>query len=626
MEIDIRTEVDHLIGILEGAPGRMFTIPQLAKLTGMKEPTVKKWLHVLEGKKRVKITYSLTKVEAAWIGQSLAIPIIERRAALPPQLEPQTHVSEAGGPSFYSISEHAKTARGQAVEKYEDLHTAQTLEEEFRKKRILEQLKEEKQKLLEQIGRKTGKKHGEEKLPVLVEVKPEEKTGMKISGEVKEKSAEKYNEREIEAASKELEAEATGETKQFEIDQTEFREFTPEIASRIKIDFGPPLSAKLPKPDLEVEKFSGKLAAHMAKISSKAKEIEKLKSEKKRILREIYEPLESRVQGDLEEVSERILDHETRMLKLREHVASLPSQISEVAERQEKMASVAREMQTAYEETDSLIEQSLVMVEQAKEIAQQKGEEIRGRTAQQEFALKKVHDAADQLSQMQAEAEGRLESARTAIEAQQQSLASTQTGFAALTHAKEGVEAEMQAMHSEIRRQHSVLSDLDAHVGRLDKIRGWVKSHKHEYAQKMKELADYMQNGEAEYSKVKEAVESNFVRRYLKELRAISESYEFELSQAQTHEKDIDREMDRIKGELSALIEEGKRLAELHEMQLGEEEGGGKPAQMMEARQAMFGSFEAGRKKQEKIRQYIRGAISGKGKEKKTGKKSRRKP
>lgn len=657
MSVDIRTDVDHLISTLEGAPGKLFTLEQLVDLTGMSEAAITKWLKILEEQRRVRIDYTLTQTTATWATDSPVYPIVEKRARRETQHAEEIKLTRQQsdtkyreeGPSYYPISEEGTKNVAEKEKKFDydaDILVAHSHEESFRKQRVLKELHEEKRRLQEMLRVKKGGKEKIEApdavqaaeaeevspaekeipaallrkpiLPRLVEVKAEEKEGAEKQSR-REKPSNMLTIEEKPAVPLVEMADIIDEWKsegRIKADvfpsEEELSQFEPKVAEGLKVEFGPEIKMpKMPKPDPELEKFSGKLATHMAKISAKAAQIDRLKAEKKKILREIYTPLESKVQGELEEISDRILDYESRMLKLREHVASLPNEISDVSERHEKMAAVAREMQTAYDETNALLEQSLSTIEEARAIAQEKSDEIRRRTVEQEFGIGKAEGALSELAKMQSEAESRLEAARGALEQQRQALQSSQTGFAALSHAKAEIEGELEAMKSEISRQHSVLSDLDSHIGRMEKVREWVQSNRKEYDRRMSELAEYVRNGDAEYSKMRESVEANFVRRYLKELRAVSEGYEFELSQAQMHEAEIDSQISKVKGELGTLIEEGKHLAQLHEMQLAET-GIGKEMQLaVPAHERLFGKLRAAGREQEKIRKYIRGTISG---------------
>jgi hypothetical protein len=95
----------------------------------------------------------------------------------------------------------------------------------------------------------------------------------------------------------------------------------------------------------------------------------------------------------------------------------------------------------------------------------------------------------------------------------------------------------------------------------------YVQSIREDYDARMSELSDYVKSGNEEFATLRESVEANFVRRYLKELREVTESYSFEFDQARKLEGSIDDRISDEKGKLEQLIEEGKKISQLYESQ-----------------------------------------------------------
>ena len=77
-----------------------------------------------------------------------------------------------------------------------------------------------------------------------------------------------------------------------------------------------------------------------------------------------------------------------------------------------------------------------------------------------------------------------------------------------------------------------------------------------------------------QFETLRESVEANFVRRYLRELRQLTDSYTFELNQVKNAEGNIDQRITEEKKKLDDLLEEGRKIAYLYEMQSREIEGG----------------------------------------------------
>ncbi|MFA5108627.1 MAG: hypothetical protein WC492_03800 [Candidatus Micrarchaeia archaeon] len=64
----IQSELDSVINILRSNPHVRFSLDGLAKTSGMRPDFLKKWVRVLEDKGHVKIFYSISGEEFAWIG------------------------------------------------------------------------------------------------------------------------------------------------------------------------------------------------------------------------------------------------------------------------------------------------------------------------------------------------------------------------------------------------------------------------------------------------------------------------------------------------------------------------------------------------------------------------------
>lgn len=373
--------------------------------------------------------------------------------------------------------------------------------------------------------------------------------------------------------------------------------FIPKIPSAMRIG-----------KDAKLDEFSGRLAAHMARIHAKAAEIGKIKAEKKRLLHEVYAPLAAKSQDELEAITDRILDYENRLLALRGHVAGLPGQVADVSERHEKMAELSRQMQRLYDETEAMSEESLRGLLEARDNASVKADDVRTMQFEQEGILSSLKGELSRVNALQAEAEGRLHEANEALSRQAEGVRKAESELERAAGVRAQIEGELEQINSEMRRQKTIMSDLDTHLERMDSVAKWVDDNRRDYRKKMNALAEYVKSGENEYASIRESVEANFVSKYLRELRAVSESYEFELSQAKEAEVQYDRDIAKAKSELERMIEEAKKIAQMQEMQLDDAEYA--PAQGGEER--MLAGIGANISKRQTLRRHIRDAIEGK--------------
>lgn len=150
MDVDIRTDVDRLLAALSGEPERMFTVIELATITGMSERSVKKWAHVLEANGKVKIVYKLTREHIVWAGGKTQEGGFRKKV-------------EIDAAAAKDVSAPQNTPPVKPTFDYDSFSATRQADEEFRKRLKYNQLLEEKRQLVEKLGRLNDlKNEGEE--------------------------------------------------------------------------------------------------------------------------------------------------------------------------------------------------------------------------------------------------------------------------------------------------------------------------------------------------------------------------------------------------------------------------------------------------------------------------------
>ncbi|MFH1094940.1 MAG: hypothetical protein V1728_01865 [Candidatus Micrarchaeota archaeon] len=349
---------------------------------------------------------------------------------------------------------------------------------------------------------------------------------------------------------------------------------TVPIPQPVRIEF----SADIPLPlvqknDPQFSKMNQKLKKQMALIGARSRRIAKLEAQKRRLLAEIYQPLEHKLDQDVQQVSGKLLDFEQRILDLHARSARLPDEMEDVSAQQTDMAEMSAQLQQVYDETSHVVSEALASLGESRESMSRHVELISAGVQGEERYLAEMTGTVNALGAMQAEVEARLSEARQAIEDEQARLREADGKLEALVGVKASLEAELLASSKEIRTQKLSLSELERHISRLDDVQRWVASNREEYDRKMLALADYIKNAQGDYSALKESIDASFARRYISELRNLSLSYEFEYAQAHCMEEDIDMRLSRAKEQLSALVLKARSIADLQEVQLAEISG-----------------------------------------------------
>lgn len=374
----------------------------------------------------------------------------------------------------------------------------------------------------------------------------------------------------------------------------------------------------MPKPDDKQAQFNHKLTSAMNRIKAKADEVQTLQEKRKQLLRDVYRPMQRKMEHETEAVSDQLLKYENRLLKLRERLAQLPQEVADAGVRQEKLNAVSSEMQHIYDETTHLMEETLNAVVESRQNAELKMESLQSGISQQEGYLSQLAGMVGNVSTSQAETEARLELARGALEEEQARLNSAQEQLARVGGMKATLEGEMEAVRGDLKMQKAALHDMNTHLSRVENVQKWVTENRAEYDKRMRDLAEYIAGADEEYATLRESVEAGFVRKYLRELRGLAESHEFELAQAEQGEEMVEQQIAQAKSELASLVAQAKRIAYLQEMQLDEDEEHRKTvARRALGREAMFNSLSVQDKSRQKARMLIRSVIEGAPDEKK---------
>jgi hypothetical protein len=145
------------------------------------------------------------------------------------------------------------------------------------------------------------------------------------------------------------------------------------------------------------------------------------------------------------------------------------------------------------------------------------------------------------------------------------------------------------------------LTSLDKQMHSVRQVDIWAKSIRGDYEKKLNDMDDYVRNGNKELDTLREAVESNFVRKYLQELRTLSEGYRFEFDSARKAEMNIDERIVEERKKLENLFEEGRKISYLFESRSHAPEGFTKFSE----RKASFDDLDALSSRRSSIEQLI---------------------
>ncbi|MFA6489410.1 MAG: hypothetical protein WCT52_01905 [Candidatus Micrarchaeia archaeon] len=320
--------------------------------------------------------------------------------------------------------------------------------------------------------------------------------------------------------------------------------------------------------------FSEKMARHVRKIMGQTQEIEKLKMEKEKLLAEHYMPMQRRLEVEIETISDRVLRMEKNILAIQERASELPNRVQNVEKLQISTIKAHAEMRRAHDEAGALVEEATRQLAEEREKMSMMVEQSRQELAEHRAKSEELSHTIEKINRMEEEAANLVISARGALAEQAERLAIAEVNAQELTALKTEIAEGVATAKREMGAAKGVLTGLEKQMSQMRQIEIWANSVRQEYEKKMVDIDDYIRNGNNEFETLRESVEANFVRRYLRELRQLTDSYTFELNQVKNAEGNIDQRINEEKKKLEDLLEEGRKIAYLYEMQSREIEGG----------------------------------------------------
>ena len=614
----LRTPFDELLSSLKRA-GSPVSAHGLSEQCNMPEGDVLKWLHVLERSGHVQLENKLDGIYANWTGKAMKEKEPEHRKHREAQAStleidiarghektrgkpPEIHEMEEP-PEVHKIKLQVDAADmemadvGEQLEKIEEM-IAKLKQQRERKERL------EEQAAIEPVPEETSISEDEN---LLLEPEAQEEIP---APKIKQKAKEEKREIPVKPASqKEPAPEEEKEELQSAAKIKPMEKLPPSVSAKIQIlpvaqkkERKEPI--KRPQP-VRIEpqsfQFSDRLAAQVRKIIEQTQEIDKLRLEKERILKEHYLPMQRKLDIEVETISDRVLRMEKGILSMQERAAALPSKVTATEKLQQASIKAHREMRRAYDEASALIEEATGELAGEREkmelIIDQSRQEISHHSAKRE----ELERSLSRIEEMEEKAEQRVIEARSALAEQAERLSSAEHFLGELSSLKDEIHGSVGELKAEISTTKGILTGVQKQMEQMRQVELWSESIRQDYDTKMADLDDYIRHGNQEFDTLRESVETNFVRRYLRELRQLTDSYSYEFDQARGMEKSVEERITEERGKLEGLLEEGKKIAQLYEMQSKEVPG----SEKFEERGEMFRSLSQIASERQQIEQMI---------------------
>ncbi|MEM3030154.1 MAG: hypothetical protein QXH27_00310 [Candidatus Micrarchaeia archaeon] len=356
------------------------------------------------------------------------------------------------------------------------------------------------------------------------------------------------------------------------------KEIQQEIKKPVKAEEAKP-EAKTPAPareakPKEIVDLSEALKAKISEINQKAKEIEELKSERETLVRDAYLPIAKRLEAELEALEDRLQAKETQILRLRQRAIEIPDMISNVELDVLKLKQKEEEARKALDETTGKIQQTVSLLRELQAGVTRSSEEARKTIAKETASLDDMENALARLSDIERETKAHIKEARERIELENARIKDMEETLAKLKQSEAETKKRIDDARARLHGENARVAELEKAIAELRKVDEWISAYQKEYERKFGEFTAYVKENESEFNALREAVETGFVRKYLKELKELSESHEYEVKQVLKKEEALNAKADAAKKSLAQMIQESKEISARFEELLKQMEGG----------------------------------------------------
>ena len=608
MDDEIQTQIDGLLSSLKVSGGKPISVKDLSSITGLSQPDIFKWLTVLEKSNQVQLSNRIEGVYASWIGSSSDHPLKTKPYVDSGALDAKKTNDDSPIPlEIFDFENRAKSENARKIElKKKHLLIIESADSELAS--AAEKLIRIDKMLADYQKRKADIAAKQENaavasvpvdLPVATEYTvPDKKVELPVDRETKDENPEPDNSIELLADEGKMPAQTddVGEGNRASQAKASFVPFishekpsveSERISPRAKLmQRIIPISRKRRANVERIKKaeplqvtsislqFSEKLAKQMRKILSQSQEIEKLRMQKEQLLTEHYVPMQRRLECEIETISERVLRMEKGVLNMQMRAASLPSHVSSVEKMQISTIKAHAEMRKAYDEASALIEESSKQLSDERERMEMLADHGRGEISAYEAKSNDLQNALVNISEMEEEAKNLVTAARASLAEQAGRLSIAEKHSRELSVLREEISDGVGMLKRELSQTKGMLTTLEKELNRMRQVEEWANTVRQDYESKMLEIDEYIRTGNHEFETLRESVEANFVRRYLHELRSLTDSYSFEFNQAKNAEETLEERISKEKRKFEQLLDNGRQLAYLYETRIGKSGAG----------------------------------------------------
>ncbi|MCC7569811.1 hypothetical protein KO465_00515 [Candidatus Micrarchaeota archaeon] len=511
----ISSDVDSIIATLKKY--KYLSLDELSKYSNLKNDVIQEWLPVLEDSGYVKIVYQFTKIYIQWLGQSGG-------SGLTPT---DMDVGVSGLDLDANVMPESAIPKRKKEVEAEDIEEPVFEQEEVKEPEFEEEVEE----------------------PVFEQEEVKEPI---VKKEISEKSYVKeipkidFIDEDVEKAS--LTSIKKRPMKTLPIHTQEIKKSVEEMLEDKSSDTLSP--------------YAQQLKEYLADIDAAKRELEELRKEKNKLYTDIFEPMEKEFRAGYTTIAERIAEKQKNVLELQEQALKLPEMLEEVDRQQIKLHEIGEKIKKISNESTGVINNSL---ESLQDLSEQSAEQMQ---LAKKAINKNIHDLSEaqtllkRIESVETEISESMVEIEDKVREEQDKLERLADVWREIQETKDDVVEKIKESSDIVDEEKDKLRTIEEQVSQTLELREWIKMSQEIYKRKVDDFDDYLKKNEKDYNKLRESIEANYLKMYMKDLADLSKEYESALSSAKDKEKTIDERIDESKKRISDLVRQSQELVE----------------------------------------------------------------
>lgn len=579
----ISTDVDRLIRCI--SEKKKASLWDLQKACDINRRELDKWVRVLEDEGYIRIEYGITGTYVKWMGPTEEDEVreIQRKNSPEAKEDYRTSVEEERAkiaePKSFDYSGDDRTPE-ELLQKYVTMKKREEDgDEDELKSNILKNFDDDDYTVPEKI-----KEHDDLEFPVAEEEKEPEGNVEEYEpiAEIEEEKDEEEFFRYKDDRDEEFEGEMEPEEEREELtgdfgavgapeeNEGQDEPSEPDVPEDGEVVEDEPLTFQDDEPEEKFVKDVPKsiydsevrdmLNSYVHEINGEKAELHKLEKQKDELYRNKMVSLESKMETDIASLTNYILEHESKLLEMKEGVLELPDKVEEITRIQTEVRNLSREGKRSLKETKEKVENMIAVMKSTEK-------DLRGRITETRSSMEREEAKIDDLNRLRESIEAKSEKMINSLE-------SMQGRISELNEKMDGLASEMEQageIKAEIENKIEVLrNDIDVRGSELDgieedlrdivKLEGWARRYISDYEDKVDEIDAYVRKSDQELASVREAAEASYLKRYLGELETITGKYEEALDGILSDEKNIEDRIAEKKRKIRQLVKESQEM------------------------------------------------------------------